>query len=177
MPGIQSRTSDIFFLYEMMSSEQLQALIIRLKPDRTGKEVSLTVLIFYSPASLHFTHLNFASLPPEGEFGSSDRILPASQVEKRPEFVENCLRGAAHAFAGHLTPRRALRPEAAALSGWLPPNRICPGSARPPGPSVIAVPINGGAPNRDPPQHPSVLTRLFVNVQRPHKAPLCPIAP
>lgn len=36
MPGIQSRTSDIFLLYKMMSSEQLNALIICLKLDRTA---------------------------------------------------------------------------------------------------------------------------------------------
>lgn len=53
-PGIQSRTSDIFFLYEMMSSEQLTALIIRLKPDRTGKKVPLTVLISFIP-QFHYT--------------------------------------------------------------------------------------------------------------------------
>lgn len=80
-PGIQSRTSDIFLLNEMMSSEQLKALIIRLKLERTGKKVPLTVLVCFfliPPVSLHLTHLNFASLPPEGELGSSF-LIPKSR--------------------------------------------------------------------------------------------------
>lgn len=59
MPGIQSRTSDIFLLYGMMSSEQLKALIIRLKLERTGKKVPLTVLIFLFPS---FTTLDTPQL-------------------------------------------------------------------------------------------------------------------
>lgn len=48
-PGIQSRTSDIFLLDQVMSSEHLNALIILLKLDRTGKKVLLIVLIFLCP--------------------------------------------------------------------------------------------------------------------------------
>lgn len=53
-PGIQSRTSDIFLLDKMMSSEQLNALIILLKLDRTGKKSALNCPNFLMPL-FHYT--------------------------------------------------------------------------------------------------------------------------